>query len=564
MRQSILNLVLVIGIAIGLNVIGNHFYGYLDLTEEKRYTLTQPTQNLLKNLDDVVYVNVLLEGEFPAGFKRLQKATREILDDFRSISGYIDYEFEDPIPANLSIEEKNARIKQLRNDGLRARNLNIKDGKEQRQLRFYPYAVLNYKGRSIPIDLVGENIPGLSSQEVLNNNVSLLEYRLTNAIQKLQTSRKPVIAFTSSHGELPVANTQDFKNELSAFYDIGHLILDSLVQINAGISVIIVAKPRTAFSEKDKFKIDQYVMNGGKIIWLLDALNVNLDSIGQKGAYAPYPYAENTFNLEDLLFKYGARLNSTLAMDLQSTRIPQVIDERGSTQLFPWPYHLVSIPNQEHPVTRSLGPVNLLFANTIDTAIRTKIPIKKHVLLATSERSKAQYFPMRLSFEVLKTKPDLATYNKKGQPLAVLLEGEFSSLYENRPKGDFLKVYNQLGFDYKTVSEPTKMLIVADGDIISNYADAAQGRYLPLGVNRFEPKINFSNKDFLINAIEYMVDDNGVIAARSKEVKLRLLNETKAEEETTKWQIINIMLPLLLLLLFGVGYNYWRRWRYAR
>ncbi len=564
MKQSILNLVLVIGIAIGLNIIGNHFYGYLDLTEEKRYTLTEPTQNLLQNLDDVVYVNVFLEGEFPAGFKRLQKATREILDDFRSISGYIEYEFEDPIPSDLSVDEKNARIKQLRNDGLKARNLTIKDGKEQRQMRFYPYAVLNYKGRSIPIDLVGENIPGLSSHEVLNNNVSLLEYKLTNAIQKLQTSRKPVIAFTAGHGELPYPNTQDIRNELSAFYDVGDLILDSLVQINAGISVLIVAKPRTAFSEKDKFKIDQYVMNGGKIIWLMDALNVSLDSIGLRGAYAPYPYSENTFNLEDLLFKYGTRLNNSLAMDLQSTRIPQVIDERGTTQLFPWPYHLVSIPNQKHPVTRSLGPLNLLFANTIDTAIRTKTPITKSVLLSTSERSKTQYFPMRLSFEVLKTKPDLTTYNKKNQPLAVLLEGKFPSLYENRPKGDFLKVYDQLGFEYRTVSEPTKMIVVADGDIISNYADASQGRYLPLGVNRYESKINFSNKDFLINAIEYMVDDNGVIAARSKEVKLRLLNETKAEEEETKWRIINILVPLILLLLFGIGYNYWRRWRYAR
>ncbi|MFK7978883.1 MAG: gliding motility-associated ABC transporter substrate-binding protein GldG [Saprospiraceae bacterium] len=562
MKQSILNLLLVIGIAIGLNVIGNHFYGYLDLTEEKRYTLTQPTQDLLENLDDVVYVNVLLEGEFPAGFKRLQKATREILDDFRSISGYVDYEFEDPIPNSLPVEEKNNRIKQLQNDGLRAKNLRIRDGKEQKTVRFYPYAVLTYKGRSIPVDLVGEDIPGMSSHEALNNSIGLLEYKLSNAIQKLQTSRKPVIAFTSSHGELPVANTQDIRNELRAFYEVGDVILDSLVQINAGISVLIVAKPTTAFSEKDKFKIDQYVMNGGKVIWLIDAMNVNLDSLGRSGAYAPYPYTSDLFNLDNLLFNYGVKINNSLAMDLQSTQIPQIIDERGTPQLFPWPYHLMSIPNQEHPITKSLGPVNLLFANTIDS-FRTKTPIDKTFLLTTSERSKAQLFPMRLSFEILKSKPDLATYNKSFQPLGILLEGEFPSLYENRPKGDFLKVYNQLGFEYKTRSTPTKMLVVADGDIISNYADPAQNRYAPLGFNRYV-KHTFANKDFLINAIEYMVDDNGVIAARSKEVKLRLLNETKAEEEETKWQIINIVVPLLLLLLFGFGYNYWRRWKYAR
>lgn len=562
MKQSILNLVLVIGITIGLNVIGNHFYGYLDLTEEKRYTLTQPTHNLLQNLDDVVYVNVLLEGEFPAGFKRLQKATREILDDFRSISGYIEYEFEDPIPNSLPVEEKNNRIKQLQNDGLRAKNLRIKDGKEQKTIRFYPYAVLTYKGRNIPVDLVGEDIPGMSSHEALNNSVGLLEYKLSNAIQKLQTSRKPVIAFTKGHGELPYANTQDIRNELSTFYDVGDLILDSLVQINSGISVLIVAKPITSFSEKDKFKIDQYVMNGGKVMWLIDAMNVTLDSIGRRGAYAPYPYTPDLFNLENLLFNYGAKLNNSLAMDLRSTQIPQIIDERGTPQLFPWPYHLMSIPNQAHPITKSLGPVNLLFANTIDT-FRTKTPIEKTFLLTTSERSKVQLFPMRLSFEVLKSKPDLATYNKSFQPLGLLLEGEFPSLYENRPKGDFLEAYKQLGFEYKTRSEPTKMIVVADGDIISNYADASEGRYAPLGFNRYV-KHTFANKDFLINAIEYMVDDNGVIAARSKEVKLRLLNETKAEEETLKWQIINIVVPLILLLLFGLGYNYWRRWRYAR
>ena len=246
MRQSILNLLLVIGIAIGLNIIGNHFYSYVDFTEEKRYTLTQPTQNLLQNLDEVVYVNVFLEGEFPAGFKRLQKATREILDDFRSISGNIEYGFEDPIPNSLSIEEKNSRIKQLRNDGLKAKNLNIRDGKEQKTVRFYPYAVLNFKGRSIPVDLIGENIPGLSSQEALNNSIGLLEYKLASAIQKLQTSRKPVIAFTAGHGELPFENTQDFRNELSSFYDIGNLDLDINLKL-----IVNNTKPATGTAYPD-------------------------------------------------------------------------------------------------------------------------------------------------------------------------------------------------------------------------------------------------------------------------------------------------------------------------
>ncbi|MEM1124271.1 MAG: gliding motility-associated ABC transporter substrate-binding protein GldG [Bacteroidota bacterium] len=560
MRQSILQLLLVIGIAIGLNIIGNYFYDAIDLTEENRYTLTQPTQQLLTELDDIVFVNVLLEGEFPAGFKRLQKSTREILDDFRGISGYIQYEFKDPIPPALSVDEKNKRIQQLRKDGIRAKNLKIQDGKEQRTLRFYPYAVLNYKGRSIPVDLVGENVPGLSSSETLNNAIGLLEYKLANAIQKLQTARKPVIAFTTGHGELPYANTQDIRKELSAYYDMGDLDLDKLVQISPEIAVLVVAKPTTSFSEKDKFKIDQYVMNGGKVVWLIDALDVHLDSLRRTGVYMPYPPTEDLYNLENLLAKYGARINNSLAMDLQSTRIPQIIDERNTTQLFPWYYHLVSIPNQDHPVTKSLGPINLRFANTVDS-MRTKTPVEKTFLLTTTPRSKVQYFPTRLTFEILKTKQDLSLFNKGPQPLAILLEGEFPSLYENRPKGDFINFYNQ-EYGFKARSERTKMLVVADGDVIYNYTDPKSKSFAPLGFNPYEGE-TFANKDFLVNALEYMIDDNGVIAARSKEVKLRLLNEAKADEEATKWQLINIVLPLVFLLLFGLVYNFWRRRKYA-
>lgn len=561
MKQSLFNLALIIGIAIGLNIVGSYFSGYLDLTEEKRFTLTDPTQELLEELDDVVYVRVLLEGEFPAGFKRLQKATRDMLDDFRNISGFIEYEFENPLPKDLPVEEANSRIKQLQSDGIRAKNLSIKDRNEQKNLRFYPYAILNYKDRTIAVDLVGEDVPGVPPEEALNNAIGLLEYKLANAVQKLQTARKPVVAFTQGHGELPFRNTQAIRNELSAYYQLGDLILDSLVQINPEIAVLIIAKPQVSFSEKDKFKLDQYVMNGGKVLWLIDALDVHLDSLRNTGQYTPYPPTDDLYNLSDLLFKYGARVYNSLVLDLQNTRIPQVIDTRGTQQLFPWYYHLVSIPNQEHSITKSLGPVNLLFANTVDT-IRTKTPVKKTFLLTSSQRSRVQLFPMRLNFEILKIKPDAAKFNKPFQPLAVLLEGEFQSLYENRPKEGALSAYEQLGLEYKSKSVPTKMLVVADGDIISNYADPQSKRFAPLGYNRFE-KFTFANKDFIVNAIEYMIDDNGVIDARSKEVKLRLLDETKAETEATYWQLFNIILPLLFLVLFGFGYNYWRKWRYA-
>ena len=562
MTKSLLNLALVIGIAICLNVLSCNISSYWDLTEDKRFTLTQPTERLLEKLDDRVYVQVLLEGEFPAGFKRLQKATRNILNDFRAVAGNIEYEFEDP--SRGTIAEINARRAQLKKEGIRAKNLLIEGSDERKQVLIYPYAIVHYKGRSIPVDILGEDVPGKPAEVALNDAVALLEYKLANAIQKLQITRKPAIAFTEGHQELENLEIRDLTETLLPYYDIGRLNLDSVVNIHPEIAVLIVAKPRTAFSEKDKFKIDQYVMNGGKVMWLIDALDVHLDSLRRQAQYVPIPYSDNLLNLENLLFSYGAKINNNLVLDLKkNSRIPQIIDERGKATLIPWYYHLVVSPNPDHSITKGLGLVNLLFANTIDTTSRTKTPIKKTFLLSSSPQSRLQYYPMRLNFEILKYKPDPAQFNKGSQTMALLLEGEFAAHYENRATPSVLDAWQQVGQEFKTRSVPTKMLVVADGDIIRNPADKATDKYGPLGYNSYE-KFQFANKDFLVNAIEYLIDEEGVIAARSKEVKLRLLDQVRAETEKTKWQLINIGFPLLFLLIFGCLYNYWRRWRYAQ
>jgi len=557
--KSLINLALVIGIAICLNVLGCNFSSYLDLTEEKRFTLTQPTERLLEKLDDVVYVQVLLDGEFPAGFKRLQKATQDMLNDFRSVSGYVEYEFEDP--SKGTIEEINSRRAQLKKDGIRAKNLFIEAGDERKQVLIYPYAIVHYKGRSIPVDILGEDVPGLSSEEALNNAVGLLEYKLANAIQKLQITRKPAIAFTKGHGELSSIEVRDFSETLLPFYDVGFLDLDSVVYIHPEIAVLIIAKPRTAFSEKDKFKIDQYVMNGGKIMWLIDALNVSLDSMRRQNQYTPLPFTDDILNLEDILFNYGARINTNLVLDLKNSRIPQIVDERGKPVLVPWFYHVVASGDAAHPVTKSMGLVNLKFPHTVDS-IRTKTPIEKTFLINSSTNSRLQFFPVRLNFEILKYKPDAAQFNKGEQPLALMLEGVFPAHYENRATPNVLDAWQQVGQEFKTISSPTKMLVVADGDIIKNPANPATKSYGRCGYNPYE-KFQFANKDFLINSIEYLMDTEGVIAARTREVKLRLLDQVRAEQEKTKWQLINIGLPLLFLLLFGLIYNYLRRRRYA-
>ena len=341
----------------------------------------------------------------------------------------------------------------------------------------------------------------------------------------------------------------------------GFLHLDSVVYIHPEIAVLIIAKPRTVFSEKDKFKIDQYVMNGGKVMWLIDALNVSLDSMRRQNQYTPLPYSDDLLNLENILYNYGARINTQLVLDLKNSRIPQVVDERGTQKLVPWYYHLVASGNPEHPITKSTGLVNLFFPNTIDS-IRTKTPVKKTFLLSSSERSRVQFFPMRLNFEILKYKPEVDQFNKGAQPMALMLEGIFRAHYENRATPSVLDAWQQVGQEFKTESVPTKMLVVADGDIIKNPANPATKSYGRCGYNPYE-KFAFANKDFLINSIEYLMDTEGVIAARTREVKLRLLDQVRAEQEKTKWQIINIGLPLLLLLLFGLVYNYLRKRRYA-
>lgn len=564
--QSLINLTLFVGILIFINILANariggrSFFTTLDLTEDQRFTLTQPTKRLLRNLDDVVYIKVLLDGEFPAGFKRLQTATRELLEDFRGISGYIEYEFDDP--SKGTIEEINARREELSKDGVIPVSLRVKDNDQTSVQLIYPYAQIFYKGRSMNVKLLGNEVPGMPQDVVLNNSVSLLEYHIANAIQKLQSPTKPVIAFTTGHGELSPIETADLEKTLRQFYETGRLRLDSLVSIPPDqLSVLVVAKPRAAFSEQDKFKIDQYVMNGGSVLWLIDKLNVDLDSL-RGGEFFPQEYA---LNLDDLLFKYGIRIQPNLILDVRCSRIPLATGMLGNApqfDYFRYPYHLTVSPTSNHALVKGLGLTNFLYASTIDTNVRTKTEVKKSVLLESSPNSRLQYIPLEMNFDFLKYDIDPTKFDKPGQPIAMLLEGRFPSLFENRVTEDLLSGLKQLNLEYKAESTPTRMVVVSDGDIAKNGINPEAQSYKPLGFNEFE-QYQFANKDFLINVLEYLVDANGVAEARSKEVKLRPLNTVRAQAEERKWQIINLGLPLVFLMAFGFIFNWIRRRRFA-
>ena len=559
-----IKLIIIAAILIVINIIASYVHSYIDLTEEKRFTLAESTTNLLYEVEDRIIIKVLLEGKFPASFKRLQQATREMVGEFRDENSNIDYVFEDPTEGDM--DNVNNRIRSLAELGVVGRSLTYFEGKEKVQKLVFPYALVQYGDREVIVNLL-ETASGPEDEEsMLNKSVSLLEYKLANAVQKITARNQGNIVFTSGQGELEPKYRTSLKNELSRFYNIGDLPLDSITSIGQEAALVIVARPTKEFSLKNQFKLDQYVMNGGKIIWLIDKMDAHLDSIQKYKFYVPKEYP---LGLDDMWFKYGARIQPNFVLDLQSTAIPQVIGQSGGrpqTQLFPWFYHPLVAPASTHPIVKNLDRVNMYWPSTIDT-IQTKTHVQKTVLLASSQYSRYQMNPVRLNFEILKVEPDPSKFNKGRQPVALMLEGQFPSLFENRVDESFKKTLESINQPFRAVSVPTKQLIVSDSDFAANWFNERTQESYPMGYNPYLPQgqnIFQGNQDFIINTIEYMISEGGVLEARNREVKLRLLNGPKVREEQTMWQLINIGLPLLFIILFGLVYNYLRRRKYSK
>lgn len=555
--QSIVTIVLVVTILLIINILSQFVKTHIDLTEEKRFTLTEPTKQQLTDLDDVVFVRVLLEGKFPASFKRLQTATKEMLDDFHNINPYIEYKFEDPSVGGTP-EERKKRFEDYAKEGLTPTRLRLVNDKEKTEQYIFPYAEFNYHNRKVLVKLLENDVPNQNQEISINNSVSLLEYKFSNAIQKLLKNERPNIVFTEGHNELKKEETADLEQSLRAFYNTGRINLDSIANIpfldsNRRVDVLVVAKPLTTFSEKNKFQLDQYVMQGGRVIWLIDRMNADLAGMQQTGKMVPNDYP---LNLEDMLFRYGARIQPNMVVDMECARIPLKVGANNQMDLFQWYYFPISAPFSNHPVVKSLDRVWFQFPSSVDT-IRTKTDVKKTILLTSSKRARLQFTPTELSFEVLRYPADPTKFDKANVPIAVMLEGQFQSLYDNRVTQDQLDILQKLGQKYAPLSTPTKMMVVADGDIARNEYDARQGALLPLGYNRFE-NYKFANKDFLLNTVEYMLDDKGIIEARGKEVKLRLMDKQIAIANTGTIRAINIVLPLVFVALFGLFF-FWRR-----
>jgi len=558
--QSILQLLVLAGVIIVANIISGYVYSRYDLTQEGRYSLTEASKKLATDLDDVVYIKVYLKGDFPSGFQRLKSSTEDMLREFKAYAGSnIEYEFFNPNRFESSKKQQDF-YQQLSKKGLEPTNLKSMEGQGYSEKIIVPGALVYYKGKEIPVDLLEGQIDQ-GPQQSLNNSIQLLEYKLANGIKKATTPSKPKIGFIRGHNELqgpPIADITKTLRQLQ--YQVKKLELPDIISIPMNYDLVIVPKPRRALNEKDKFKLDQYLMNGGRLLWLIDKVNANMDSLRNGG----FQFTRaNRLNLRDQLFTYGARINEDLIMDLQCNKIPLVTGQRGNqpkTQMFPWYYFPVVTTHNNHPINRNISPVSLKFANTIDTVGAPDI--EKTVLLKSSQNSKAVKAPTRLHFSMLKSKPDPRQFPNSGLPLGVLLEGRFESVFKDRLTYSTRQMIDTLeNASYRDSSKPTKQIVIGDGDIIRNEM-RGQSEPFPLGYYRYTQQ-TFGNKDFLLNAIEYLIHGSGLIKARNKNVKLRLLDRTQAEKEKRKWQIINLSIPIGFVIIFGFIYSYIRKRRYT-
>jgi ABC-2 type transport system permease protein len=558
--QSIKVLAISLLAVIVINLISNFFYHRFDLTEEKRYTLTSSTKKLLNGLDGKIDVEVYLSGkDLPAGIKILQNETRELLQEFRTNSkGLVTFHFFD----YNSIKDQKKREDfqmELVKKGLRPTNLEVKSQSGFTEKLVFPGAIIKANGREIPVQIL-ENQFSVGAQGSLNNSISFLEYKLANSIQKITKDHPTKIAFLQGHGELGIEPLQEFLKALAEQnFILDKVELDKDKLLNNEIDILLIAKPQTALNDYEKFLIDQYVMSGGKTMWLLDNIICDLDSFKLAPSIVAVP---RELNLDDLLFRYGVRADHNLVLDLYCNQIPIIESVGGNPQpkLFPWVFYPVSVNKKNHPIVKNLDPVAFKFVSSLDTLNNPNV--KKTILLSSSSYSRAQQTPFQIFLEGAKQKPNPYLFNQKDIPLAVLLEGEFSSLYKNQFTADLQKLLAIQNVTFKPKSNLNKMIVIADGDIASNDLDA-KGVPLALGYDKYSRQV-FANKDFLLNCVEYLVDDNNLIDARNREVKMRLLDKAKVLEQKTMWQISTFAFPLLLILIFGFIYSYRRKKKYAR
>jgi len=555
-RHAILNLTLLLAIIVFLNVISGFWFARFDLTSDKRFTLSKESKQLVANLKDVVFVKVYLEGDFAPGFMRLRNSAQEMLDELRAYSnGKLEYEFIDP-SANPDEKERNNLYAQLYQKGIQPSTLEERTKEGLNRKYIWPGALVSYSNQEMGVQLLKDQL-GAPPEVMLNNSIQNIEYELCNAIRKVTNPLRPLVGFVYGHGELNELQTTDILKTLQASYDVKRVRIDSTLTILRDFKAIVIAKPDSAFNNKDKFIIDQFIMNGGKVIWLLDPMSVTMDSISSSGNTMALA---RDLNLDDMLFRYGARLNYDLIQDLSCSMIPVVtgfIGNQPKQELKPWYFYPVFTPMSTHPIVNNLNSIKGQFVSSIDLIGANDV--KSTVLLSSSRYSKLSTAPARVSLGVMEFKPGPKMFPLRDIPMAVLLEGKFTSAFKNRIASKEITNNKDIGF--KESSVQNQMIVISDGDIIAN--DTAKGNAMPLGYDRFT-RNTFGNKSFIQNCIDFLCDDSNLMQVRNKVFKLRLIDPNVMEKDNQVLKILNAGVPVLLIVFFGVVKTYNRRKKYNR
>jgi len=598
---------------VGINFLASVFHSRFDLTKEKRYTLSNASKELLGNLDAPVTIDVFLKGDFPAGFKKLANSVQEFLQECKEYGkGYVRFQFIDPFKkANDSSETflKETRalilrdssqiirdtsgsfISQVRMAILNSRNDNTdkeivqeyastlirtmydiapftlqapgKVGDEQIEKQVLPGALVHYKDTTIAINLLkGQKSYGTTSEELasLYNDVeATLEYKFSSAIEKITSKQKPLVGYVLGNGEAWGPQVDDAVRSLIHNYRFDTVNVKAIPYIPSEFNALVILKPTIPFTDADKFKIDQYVMRGGKLFWMVDNMYAELDSLAKSGGFVAF---DRALNLEDILFRYGVRLNQNLLQDMQSDKLPQISNDPNNQQaprLVDWPYFPI-LNGTDHPVSKNLDGVRAIFPNTLDTV---KVDgIKKTFLLRSSVNARVLQAPARVDFEYLQIAPDIKQFSIRDTTVAALLEGKFKSLFAGRVSASVADSMKAYGVPVKNVCDTdTRMIVVADGDIATNFISQQYGP-LPMGYNLYS-RYTFANKEFFTNAIDYLVNPSRILETRAKDFTLRLLNPKKVKERRPIWQFINIALPVILIIIIAIIYQQSRKRKYT-
>ncbi|QEC51044.1 gliding-associated putative ABC transporter substrate-binding component GldG [Anseongella ginsenosidimutans] len=555
-KRSLRNLLLWTILLIAGNIILFRNFTRFDLTADKRHTLSETTRQLLGKLEGPLVIRVFLEGDLRTDIKRLQSAASDLLDEYGAwAGGNLHVEFIDPLET-ADGGEGNAAYEELAEAGLEPTSLNIRREEGTLQKIIFPGALLYYQGKQLPVNFLGTHFQTRSSAESIHIAIQNLEFHFSNAIEKLLSGEREKLGFLSGHGELDGRRIIDITGTLNRAYDVKQVNLkeESLSGLDT-YAALILAKPLEAFSESEKYKLDQYLMHGGNLLIFIDQFNASLDSMRARGNMLALPL---DLNLDDLFFRYGFRINYDLVRDMNCAPIPVVLQTgaQGNQQLMPWVYFPLIFPRSPHPVVRNIDPIRLQFASSIDTIASEGV--RKTILLKTSPYTQKAAAPVYLSLEAIQEAADPKAFNSGEVPVGVLLEGTFTSAFTNRGR----ELFDQ-SLPFREKSREARIIAIADGDLPANEISAIDDSYFPLGYDKYTRQ-TFGNKTFVQNCVDYLSGKAELLQLRRKEMGLRMLDRQQAAVESMRWKLINTALPVGLVLLFSLTYNSLRKQKYGR